>query len=245
MGHSQPRRVLTDNDLHFAIRCFLHRSATRCSTAMTVVNCSPSGWPWTKATVMPLASLGICSTIQDRERSAGLPGGDQWVGSGGKATTFAGLNLQAVWAARQAAGGTCGSQRDQLNVKKAPYRLQAPPRETWVSKSRHEARGRRVAGTRSPRSVVSSRANEGRNGVLFGIIFGWFTAGVIYGAALWFHPWDGQVLRMAASELPCSSGEWIGQVWTASAGPLDKDEGRVATADQKCSGRQWAMATTR
>ena len=33
----------------------------------------------------------------------------------------------------------------------------------------------------------------------FGIIFGWFTAGVIYGAALWFYPWRwlGWMLRDA------------------------------------------------
>ena len=32
-----------------------------------------------------------------------------------------------------------------------------------------------------------------------GVIFGWLTAGVIYGAALWFHPWwwIGRVLRDA------------------------------------------------
>lgn len=81
----------------------------------------------------------------------------------------------------------------------------------------------------------------------FGIIFGWFTAGVIYGAALWFHPWwwIGRALRDAgfgAALLIRRNGAV--QVWTASAGPLaDKDQELATAAEQEMLSAvtQWAV----
>jgi len=81
----------------------------------------------------------------------------------------------------------------------------------------------------------------------FGIIFGWFTAGVLYGAALWFYPWwwIGRVLRDAgfgAAALVRADGSV--QVWTARVGPVtEKDQGRVATAEQEMVNviTQWAI----
>jgi hypothetical protein len=80
-----------------------------------------------------------------------------------------------------------------------------------------------------------------------GVIFGWLTAGVIYGAALWFHPWwwIGRVLRDAGFRVavlvrPNKSV----QVWSASVGPVtEKDQGRVATAEQEMVSAitQWAI----
>ena len=42
-----------------------------------------------------------------------------------------------------------------------------------------------------------------------GVIFGWLTAGVIYGAALWFHPWwwIGGCSATRIQGSPCSSGQ--------------------------------------
>ena len=111
-----------------------------------------------------------------------------------------------------------------------------------------EARGRRVRWNAAASiDRLKPRQRKGETVFFFGIIFGWFTAGVIYGAALWFHPWwwIGRVLRDAgfrAAVLVRANGSV--QVWTASAGPLtDKDEGRVATADQEMLGAitQWAI----
>ena len=73
--------------------------------------------------------------------------------------------------------------------------------------------------------------------MFFGIIFGWFTAGVLYGAALWFYPWwwIGRVLRDAgfgAAVLVRRDGSV--QVWTTSVGPVtEKDQWRVGTAEQE------------
>ena len=62
---------------------------------------------------------------------------------------------------------------------------------------------------RPPSMTASRRAKEGETVFFIGVIFGWLTAGVIYGAALWFHPWwwIGRVLRDADSGSPCSSGQ--------------------------------------
>lgn len=81
----------------------------------------------------------------------------------------------------------------------------------------------------------------------FGIIFGWFTAGMIYGAALWFYPWRwlGWMLRDAgfrAAVLVRPKGSV--QFWTASAGPvMEEDHGRVATAEPEMVSAitQWAI----
>jgi hypothetical protein len=81
----------------------------------------------------------------------------------------------------------------------------------------------------------------------FGIIFGWFTAGVIYGAALWFYPWRwlGWMLRDAgyrAAVLVRPKGSV--QFWTARVGPvIEEDQGRLATAEQEMVSAitQWAI----
>ena len=63
----------------------------------------------------------------------------------------------------------------------------------------------------------------------FGTIFGWFTAGVLYGAALWFYPWRwlGWMLRDAgfrAAVLVRPKGSV--QFWTARVGPvIEEDQG--------------------
>ena len=83
----------------------------------------------------------------------------------------------------------------------------------------------------------------------FGIIFGWFTAGVLYGVALWFYPWwwIGRVLRDAgfgAAVLVRPNGSV--QVWTASVGPVtEKDQGQVVTAEQEMVSAITRWAITR
>ena len=81
----------------------------------------------------------------------------------------------------------------------------------------------------------------------YGIIFGWFTAGLLYGAALWFYPWRwlGWMLRDAgfrAAALVRPKGSV--QFWTAGVGAvMDVDQGRVVAAEQEMIGAitQWAM----
>jgi hypothetical protein len=80
---------------------------------------------------------------------------------------------------------------------------------------------------------------------LVGMFFGWFTAGVLYGTALWFYPWwwIARVLRDAgfgAALLVRPNGSV--QVWTAGVDPVaEKDQERVATAEQEMVGviTQW------
>jgi hypothetical protein len=81
----------------------------------------------------------------------------------------------------------------------------------------------------------------------FGTIFGWFTAGVLYGAALWFYPWRwlGWMLRDAgfrAAVLVRPKGSV--QFWTASLGAvMEEEQRRVATAEQEMvrAVTQWAI----
>jgi hypothetical protein len=81
----------------------------------------------------------------------------------------------------------------------------------------------------------------------FGFIFGWFTAGMIYGAALWLYPWRwlGWMLRDAgfrAAVLVRPKGSV--QFWTASVGPvMEEDHGRIPTVEQEMVSAisQWAI----
>ena len=83
--------------------------------------------------------------------------------------------------------------------------------------------------------------------MFFGLIIGWFTAGLLYAAALWFHPWwwIGRALRDAgfrAAVLVRPKGTV--QLWTASTGPVaDKDQELIAAAEQKLldAVTQWAV----
>ena len=83
--------------------------------------------------------------------------------------------------------------------------------------------------------------------MFFGLIIGWFTAGVLYAAAVWFHPWWWIGRGAARRRFRCRIAvrpKGAVQLWTASAGPVaDKDQELVAAAEQEMLGAvtQWAV----
>jgi hypothetical protein len=80
-----------------------------------------------------------------------------------------------------------------------------------------------------------------------GMFFGLFAIGLVYGAAIWRSRWwwIGRVLRdggFGAAVLVRPNRSV--QVWTASVGPVtEKDQGQLATAEQRMIGviTQWAQ----